>query len=392
LKNKIIGIHNSTISDYSGGGLYYLNSLIYGLNKYTNFEIVVYYSDKNYEKYIFKSERIKWVKIKRHNSFIHRILNIIQVILKKKIVKYEWNEKQYGKKPDLIISQESLFGFYMEVKFIGFIGDIMYKYYPSLEEYSYKKRFVRNLSTETIIKKSLKVAVDSELASNDISKHFKCKKSKLKIIPLCAPPHFQDLKVDINQINKDSFLEKYSLFKKYLFYPAQFWEHKNHINLLLSMKKVIEKGFQISLVLVGSKNWPFYEKIDEKIKSLFLSEYVKTFGYVDDNEIINFYQYSRALIYPSFADYTGIPIVEAMMLGKPIIASNTFAIPEQVGDCGIFFDPNNINMMADKIIELISDDELHKKLSINSFNRSKIFSMKKFSNQWEYIINESCDK
>ena len=309
--------------------------------------------------------------------------------MKKKIVNYKWNEKLYGKKPDLIISQESLFGFYMDIKFIGFIGDVMYKYYPSLEEYSYKKRIVRNLSTETIVRKSSKIVVDSKFASNDITKFFKCKKSKLEIIPLCAPPHFQDLKVDINQIYKNSFLDKYSLFKKYLFYPAQFWEHKNHINLLLSIKKVIDKGLKISLVLVGSKNWPFFKKIDEKIKSLALSEYVKTLGYLDDNEIINFYQYSRALIYPSYGDYTGIPIIEAMMLRKPIVASNTFAIPEQVGDAGIFFDPQNTDMISEKIIEITSDDNLYKELSINAAKRSKLFTIENFSISWKNIINNS---
>ena len=60
----------------------------------------------------------------------------------------------------------------------------MYKYYPSLEEYSYKKRIVRNLSTETIVRKSSKIVVDSKFASNDIMTHFKCNESKIKIIPL----------------------------------------------------------------------------------------------------------------------------------------------------------------------------------------------------------------
>jgi glycosyltransferase involved in cell wall biosynthesis len=384
-----IGIHNSTITDYSGGGLYYLNSLIYGLNKYTNNKIVVYYEDDKYKKYIFESNNIEWKFIENKRIFCNKIINGTRLIFGKKILNSHWDKNKYGEKPDLIISQESLIGFYMGIEFVGFIGDVMYKYYPGLEEYSYLKRFIRNLATKSIVKMSSKLVVDSEYASNDIIKFFKCQKSKLEVIPLCAPPHFQNISENKDFFNKKLLQKKYKLPKKYLLYPSQFWEHKNHINLLKSFNKAIQEGLDINLVLLGSKDWPLFKEINKMIISMSLTDRVKTLGYVSDEDILGLYKFSRALIYPSYADYTGIPLIEAMMLGKPIIASNTFAIPEQVGNAGLFFDPHNVEDIKEKIVSICTDNSLYEKLSVNSKNRSKIFSIKIFSESWNSLIQKS---
>ena len=387
MMNFRIGIHNSTIVDHSGGGVYYLNSLIAGLNHYTNHEIVVYYDNLNYKKYIFKSDKIEWLFVNNKSEYFRKFVLAASLITGKKPINYKWDINKYGKKPDLIITQESLFSYQMGIKFIGFIGDVMYKYFKNLGEYSFKRRFIRDLSTKLIINKSSGIVVDSNYSSNDLQRFFNGNKSKIKVVPLCIPPHINKLSNSNKDPKKILMQNKYKLPSKYLFYPSQYWEHKNHINLINAVNQAkLSKNITINLVLSGSDDWPLFQEIRKTIDSLSLQNQVITLGYVSDEDIITIYKKSRGIIYPSYGDYTGIPIVEAMYFGKPIAAANTFAIPEQVGNAGILFDPHNINDMMEKMITIWNDDELCKKLSQNSLIRLKNFSLKKFALLWNKMI------
>tara|TARA_B100000315_G_C14571731_1_gene585923 strand:+ start:1316 stop:2491 length:1176 start_codon:yes stop_codon:yes gene_type:complete len=390
--NYRIGILNSAIVDYSGGGVYYLNSLIAGLNRYTNHEIVVYYSDLKYEKYIFEDDKVEWIHFNKNNLF-RKIINATSLLFEKKIVNYKWDIKNHGIKPDVIITQESLFPYYMGVKFIGFIGDVMYKYFINLEEYSFKKKYIRDISTKIIIKKSSGIVVDSNYSSDDLKKFFKGNKPKIKVVPLCAPPHIDNVLKSNNERRRMPFQKKYNLPFKYFFYPSQYWEHKNHINLLNAVYQAkLSKNITINLVFSGSEDWPLFQEIRKTIELLSLQNQVITLGYVSDEDIISIYKKSRGVIYPSYGDYTGIPIVEAMYFGKPIAAANTFAIPEQVGNAGILFDPHNINDIMEKMITIWNDDGLCKKLSLNSINRSQNFSLKNFTLLWDEMISEAINE
>jgi glycosyltransferase involved in cell wall biosynthesis len=101
------------------------------------------------------------------------------------------------------------------------------------------------------------------------------------------------------------------------------------------------------------------------------------------------YRKADALVFASFADYTAIPLVEAMVLGTPIICSNVFSLPEQVGSAGVLFDPFDVENMAEVILRVWNDRSLRDELVEQGYKRAQEFSASRFVHDWTTLIRET---
>ncbi|WP_394896265.1 glycosyltransferase family 4 protein, partial [Clostridium baratii] len=139
----------------------------------------------------------------------------------------------------------------------------------------------------------------------------------------------------------------------------------------IELKK--EKNIPLKLVLVGRKGWK-YNNIINKIKLNNLEKEIIFTGFVDDVDLPYVYRMAECFILPSIYEGFGIPIIEAMSVGVPVIASNTSSIPEVVEGNGILFENNNKKDLKDKIFKLINleNDDIEKIISAG-YNRSKQF-------------------
>jgi len=204
-----------------------------------------------------------------------------------------------------------------------------------------------------------------------------------------TPPHiyrYQNMRED--EIIK--VLSKYNLPSKFVLYPAQFWEHKNHIRFIEALYYLRkEHNETISAVFVGSKSWDLYEEVMNTIIKYNMDDQIRCLGYVHDNEIVALYKRSRALVYPSFADYTNIPVLEAIVLGVPVACSNSFSMPKQVGKAGIFFDPLNIKDIADKIYQVWTNNDLVTQIIYEANKIAPKLSLENFGERWTNLINET---
>ena len=384
-----IGIHNSTRMLDSGGGVHYLRSVIDGLSKASDCQIAVYFKDPMFEKNRSALPRTEWALIPSDRRLIQTITRGFSALLGCHIPLLRWDENIYGIKPDIIISQESLIGFYTKVPFISFIGDVMYKYFPTLDEYTLKKRFLRDLTTRRLIGKSVFTVVDSEQSKEDLVRFFKVDPDKVIPIPLCAPPHIYKYR-NMSEDEANKFLDKYDLPSEFVLYPAQFWEHKNHLRLIEALYLLRkEKNETIPAVLVGSQSWDNYADVMNIITQYAMNDQVRCLGYVDDHEIVALYKKARALVYPSFADYTNIPVLEAMVLGVPIVCSNSFSMTEQVGKAGIFFDPMDIDDIADKIYRVWTDNDLTTQLIHEANRLAPELSVERFGERWTNLVDDA---
>jgi glycosyltransferase involved in cell wall biosynthesis len=148
----------------------------------------------------------------------------------------------------------------------------------------------------------------------------------------------------------------------YIFYPAQFWPHKNHVNLLKALRLLAEAGPETpALVLVGSDkgNRAFVEKC---AADLGISHKVFFPGFVPTEDMIGLYRNARALIYPSFSGPENLPPLEAFALGCPAIVSNYRGAEEQLGDSAVLFDPANPSAIAEAIARVVTDEALRARL------------------------------
>ena len=142
-------------------------------------------------------------------------------------------------------------------------------------------------------------------------------------------------------------LAKYRLEGGYLFYPAQFWPHKNHATLLAALALLREQGISKRLVLCGSDRGAG-KNIDELISRYGLSQQVSILGFVDSSELAALYRGAAALVMPSYFGPTNLPPLEAWAVGTPVIYPEAFKA--QAGDAAILFDYDSPRSLADAII------------------------------------------
>jgi glycosyltransferase involved in cell wall biosynthesis len=285
---------------------------------------------------------------------------------------------------DFIISPTiTLLPFHMKKPYIVTIHDFQHEYFP--EFFTLKQRIGRKIIYKTGQKANM-VICESNYVKRDIIKFLKVPEKKIKVLPSPPPNYIQKTKIDETKFKE--IKEKYNLPDNFLFYPAHFWYHKNHINLIRAIKLIKNKyGQNIPLILVGSiKN--NFENIIKEIQNLELSQQVKYLGYVPDEDMPYLYKLATALVMPTLFESVSIPIWEAFHLGCPVVSSNVCALPEQVGDAGLIFDPHNIEDMAEKIYIVWTNAKLRESLVQKGYERVKDLTIENYAKQWEKILEE----
>lgn len=208
-----------------------------------------------------------------------------------------------------------------------------------------------------------KYFVTTESVRNDLIKYWKVRNDLIHKIPL------------------DSFIESQKPRKNFgnnkILYVGSIESRKNIKRLIDAFVLVQDKISNSELVLVG-KTGKDGEEIEEYIQK-FIDEGFNIIrpGFLSDQEVLNLYRTSDLFLFPSLYEGFGLPPLEAMTSGCPVIVSNVSSLPEVVGDAGILVDPNDTNAMSDAIIGLLNDNDLKEMMSMKGVERSKDFSWDK---------------
>lgn len=143
-------------------------------------------------------------------------------------------------------------------------------------------------------------------------------------------------------------------------------------------KLVQQENIQdLNLVLVGTKGWDFNKIFEELSNYSLLHDRILLTGYVADEDLASLYSGAMMFVYPSFYEGFGLPPLEAMQCGVPVITSNTSSLPEVVGDAGIMVDPTDGDALCQNMLELYNDVCLRESMSQKSIERSRLFSWDK---------------
>ena len=163
----------------------------------------------------------------------------------------------------------------------------------------------------------------------------------------------------------------------FLLAPGGLSRNKNVGNLLLAYAELRRSGIQIPLVLTGYANKEELTPIQQQIRELQLENSVFLTGYVDAADMPFFYGACSVAIYPSLYEGFGLPVVEAMASGVPLVVSNTSSLPEIVGDAAVVIDPRDPCAIADAIKCLVSDERLRQTLVARGLERAALFTWQK---------------
>ncbi len=386
-------------SNLGGGVFQYALSIVDSLMKYSNkhnYNIIHYDTESPNWLANPNPERVNIVTIPFSKApLINKVGFLLNVYLNCNIFKMQKDDEVLQLKSAdvelLIIPFPSVSGFCNKIPYIVSIPDLMHKYYPRFPEYPLKERLTRDTVYKNASKHSVLTVVDDQKGVDDLNKYFNIPKDKIRVIPYMPPGYIYKHK-DMDLKTAEDILAKYILPERFLFYPAQFWYHKNHIRLIRALKH-IEQNFKtkIPLVLVGSPK-ESYSNIENFIKKLNLEGQIIHLGYVSDVEIVALYKKALSLVFPSLFGPTNIPPLEAMVLGAPVVCSNLFSMPEQVGDAGVLFDPNNTEDMAEKIYNIWTDEDLRKRLIQEGYEKVKDMTLENYAVKWERVIEEAMER
>jgi glycosyltransferase involved in cell wall biosynthesis len=251
-------------------------------------------------------------------------------------------------------------GFPLSIPFIATVWDLEHRKQPYFPEVSVAvwTWSERELNYSALLPRASVIITGTEVGKNEVVKYYGVNADNVTVIPFPTPP--VDLRPTADDIR--AMLEKYAITAKFLLYPAQFWPHKNHANLLISLAVLQrESGFCPSLVMTGSEKGN-REHVRKLVNELHLSEQVFDLGFVSREELNCLYASAALLVFPSFFGPDNLPPLEAFALGCPVVAADIPGAREQLGRGALYFDPSDPEQIATRILEVCGDADCRRRL------------------------------
>lgn len=263
--------------------------------------------------------------------------------------------------------------------------DMIFFIYPSLhtlfKRYYFKKMMLASLKHADAI-----IAV-SESTKNDILKYCRVSPSKISVILEAADGIFKPSAYNsIEYICKKYGLES----KKYILFTGLLEPRKNVPVLLKAFAGIRQKGHEIKLAIVGRQGW-MYNEIFKTIKQLNLEQHIVFTGYVPETELPHLYSGAAVFVYPSLYEGFGLPVLEAMSCGTPVITSNISSMPEIVGNAALTINPHNHHELMQAIEKIIADSNLSISLKSRGLKRATEFSWEKTAIETLKVYHNVCN-
>ncbi|MFH0951977.1 MAG: glycosyltransferase family 1 protein [Patescibacteria group bacterium] len=235
--------------------------------------------------------------------------------------------------------------------------------------------FSTKLLVPQSVKKAKKVIAVSQSTAEDLKDIFNVPLSKISVIHEGVTIEYLDLKDRRLDVRK-----KYNLPKYYLLFVGTIEPRKNllaFIKVFAEARKLINAKYSnIQLILAGATGHRSKE-VFALIRNLRLKKYVRHIGYVSQNEKYNLMKQAWAFVFPSLYEGFGLPVLEAMKLGSPVLTGNKSSMPEVAGDSALLVNPQDEQAMFKALIRIIQEPALRARLKKDGKKRAENFSWKK---------------
>ena len=277
--------------------------------------------------------------------------------------------------------------FKLNIPYVFTVYDLQHRIQPEFPEVSTNGVFEeREYRYSNALPNALAIIADSQVGKEDIVNLYHINPDKIFVFPYLPPTYLND-KLTLNELNKVK--SKYNLPDTYIFYPANFWHHKNHQLIIKAIALLKEKDLFIHAVFVGSKmdRWSGFKKAMDLARNLDVINQVHYLGYVENEEMSALYKLSVGLVMPTFFGPTNIPYLEAFYLDCPIITSDIRGIREQVKDAAILVDPTSPEELAKAIVKLLKDKELRNRLIKNGHKVLDAWTYNDFSTELNRLLD-----
>ena len=345
-ENKITGIGR------------YLNCLIEGvMNRDKKNEYLILINnqlDKNHPLKIIQSPNVKKIIVNlkgptfKQNFTIHTIL------------------KKYN--PDVYHHPHFDLPYFINIPSVITVHDLKYITHPEFFSNKQKiKSTYMKLRLQSAAKRAHKIITVSNHSKKDLITFCNIPENKIRVI-------YHGYKRFLVEENEHHISKDLNIQKPYILFVGERRPHKNMENLILAFSKLIKQNHNdIQLVIVGKK-YADYSKPEKMISSLRLNKKVILTDAISDTGLAYLYKNTEMFVLPSFYEGFGMPILEAMSFGVPVLGSNTTSIPEVIGEAGILFNPHDPNEIAKNMEKVLKNRKIRNTLIEKGKKRVKEFS------------------
>ncbi len=234
---------------------------------------------------------------------------------------------------------------------------------------------------EKSVKRAFRIITPSKFVKDEIIKEYKICEDKIKVTYEGVDKKLQITNYKLQIKSKSQILKKYGIEKPYLLYVGSVYPHKNIERLIEAIKKLnfslTPKSLTpITLVIVCARN-VFSERLNNNVIRMKAGNYVNLVGFVSDQDLAVLYKEAEAFIFPTLSEGFGLPGLEAMSLGCPVICSEIPVLKEIYKDSAIYFNPLDFVDIAEKIKGFLSDKGMKEKLSLSGLKLAETYSWSK---------------
>lgn len=351
-----------------GAGLQrYAQQLIEGLAKFGHEnEYVLFLNEKVYNSFSIKQDNFKNIKVRTppRTRFVFG-----QIYLPFRSI---------FENLDLLHSPVSASPYFTSKKSVVTVLDLTFLLYP--ETMTKRSRFYWDFFMRLSIKKAWRIITMSESTKGDLINYFGVPDKKIRVIHISLIEDLSRSKLAKSHIERVK--KKYGLPERYILYLGTLEPRKNIKRLVQAFYKVKKKGdIEYKLIIAGKKGWLFSD-IFQVVNDLDLRDDVIFTGFIPDKDLPGIYSGAALFVFPSLYEGFGLPPLEAMACGTPVITSNVSSLPEVVGNAAILIDPYNIEELADAIYRVLSDANLRSEMINKGLSQVKKFS-------WERCARET---
>jgi glycosyltransferase involved in cell wall biosynthesis len=271
------------------------------------------------------------------------------------------------------------------IKTVITVHDLVSYLFPA--NHNAKAVIIERLTLKRALKRANSVFVVSENTKKDLLKKFKYPENRI-FITHCAASDF--FKTQIEQKEIEKFRAKMKYPEKFILAVGTLEPRKNFSTLIRSFSTIKKWYPDYKLIIVGKKGWKF-RQIEETLKKYKLENDVLFPGYLKDSELKNTYKLATVFVFPSLYEGFGIPPLEAMASGCPVVCSNVASMPEVVGEAGFLVDPNNPYQFADAVSSLIENEQVRSSMIERGYRQTEKFNWKVSAEKVLEVFNNIAD-
>lgn len=268
-----------------------------------------------------------------------------------------------------------------KLKVIITVHDLVAFFFPG--SHKTKAVLIERLTLKKALKKVHAVLVVSENTKKDLLKKFIFPEQRIHIT-YCAPSNVFNKPVTGEEL--EEFRIKSKLPQNFILAVGTMEPRKNLSTLIKSFVVVKKRFPDFKLVLVGKKGWK-YHRIEKTLEEFKMKDDVIFPGYLKDRDLQKIYKLATVFVFPSLYEGFGIPPLEAMASGCPVVSSNAASLPEVVGEAGLLIDPTNSYKLAESISSLIENEHVRNMMIERGHKQAEKFNWKDSAKVIYELIN-----